>query len=263
MNPDEADDLARKAQQFDYVRKALGYLGLALPVTLLGWSALTGHAFAASISDYYHTAMGDVLVGVLWAIGVFLIAYLGYRPTAVERASPRWRDHISDFWVAKLTGLGAIGVAQFPVRGDQCHGLLPCPISGFTHHSDIVHYSCAGVFFLGTAVFCLVLFPRGGSTQANIVATRGGVYPATVWDPRNTYFFRCGVVILAAMAGLGLYWLAARAGLTGVTGALDKVRFFLIAEVAAVLAFAAAWLEKGRALLSPHRISARMRGAAP
>jgi hypothetical protein len=261
--PDDLDPENRKSLQFDYVRQALGYLGLALPVLLIGYSLIRGvrtdgHLLQPSISDYYHTAMGDVFVGCLWSIGVFLFAYLGYSRTPLEFASPRLIDKLSDFWVAKAAAIGAIGVAQFPVRGDQCFGATPCPISGFTTHPDWVHYSFAALFFACTAIFCLVLFPRGNGTQENIAHKDGQPYPKTVWTGRNLYFFRCGLAIVIAIAALGLYSIIEKLGLTALVRFMDSYDHFLVFEIVAILAFALAWLEKGRAVISPRQLARRL-----
>lgn len=55
------------------LRKAIGYLGIALPfVVVLGAWLLKGLGIQSSISDYYFTDMRDVFVGILFSIGVFL-----------------------------------------------------------------------------------------------------------------------------------------------------------------------------------------------
>ncbi len=256
MTPDNIDDLTRKARQFDAVRQSLGILGLGLPASLLGYSAITGTAVAESISAYYHTAMGDVLVGALWAIGVFLLAYLGYDQTAIERASPRLIDKISDRAVARVAGLASICVALFPVHGDQCSAFLAsvtvtpaslaCPVSGFTPQTDLVHYSAAAVFFTCMWIFCLILFPRGGGTKDNLRTTARGTWRPTDWSGQNRLFLICGLAIIGSLAALSLYALADWGGATGITRWLDQRHVFLGSEVTAILAFSAAWLEKGK-----------------
>ena len=59
-----------------------------------------------SMSAYYHTPMGDILVGAFAAVGFFMIAYSGH-------------DAI-DNWVSNLAGAAALGVAAFPTE-------LTCP----------------------------------------------------------------------------------------------------------------------------------------
>jgi hypothetical protein len=88
------------------LRRAIGVLGSGLPLLLaLGKMLLQGPGLEHSISAYYYTAMGDVLVGSLCAIGVFLLSYQGY-----ERA-----DQIA----GRLACVSAVGVALFPVAPAQ------------------------------------------------------------------------------------------------------------------------------------------------
>ena len=63
-----------------YLRKAVGFLGLALPIVLVLGSVLVSNCdeIQSSISDYYHTLMRDVLVGTLCGIALFLFTYKGY-----------------------------------------------------------------------------------------------------------------------------------------------------------------------------------------
>jgi hypothetical protein len=69
--------------------------------------------------------MQDVFVGILWAVGLFLISYKGYDST--------------DNWVTNLSGIFAIGVALFPtiVKLDDTRPLgvfqLPPAVSGTLH----------------------------------------------------------------------------------------------------------------------------------
>src|SRR5512143_1409059 len=88
---------------FSYLtlRKAIGALGLALPFVLSFGAFLIFHQpVQNSISHYYWTGMRDVFVGMLFAIGFFLLSYQGY-----ERA-----DRIAGI----LACVFAVGVALFP-----------------------------------------------------------------------------------------------------------------------------------------------------
>ena len=244
------------------LRQALGYLGLALPVLLLTYAGLMPRGMQPTISHFYHTGMGDVLVGILCAIGVFLFAYKGYAPTSVEAASSRLRDKIQDKHVARLAGLGAIGVALFPIdpelsstclKAVSQHQIDPktCIQSGATFHPNLLHTISAFVFFGATAIFCFVLFPRGAGTQANLVQKGDHTVARIAPTPRNRYFLICGWVITFAIVALVFDFALHRAGATRVTDLMGKWRYFSWWEVVAVLAFSAAWLEKGRAIASP------------
>ena len=57
------------------LRKAIGFIGLLLPLVLALGNLLLGDAgLETSISLYYYTNMGSVLVGSLCAIGTFLMS---------------------------------------------------------------------------------------------------------------------------------------------------------------------------------------------
>ena len=48
-------------------RQVLGYLGLSLPVLLIGGGWASDLAVLPSVSDYYHSALRDLFVGALFA----------------------------------------------------------------------------------------------------------------------------------------------------------------------------------------------------
>ena len=90
------------------VRRALGLLGLCLPISLLIYAQVFGRGMQPSISEFYHTEIGDAFVGVLISIGVFLFVYKGYKRKCSEL--------LSDNVIAKIAGIGIIFVAVFPVE---------------------------------------------------------------------------------------------------------------------------------------------------
>lgn len=213
------------------VRRALGLLGLALPLTLLAQSQFSGAGLAPSISDFYHTPMGDVLVGTLVAIGVFLIAYRGYPRQPGER--------LSDRVVSTLAGAGAIGVALFPVRPltATCPA-GPGPAQGLTFHwcaAPMLHFASAALLFLCLGIFCLCLFPRGDRRPDGRIDWRAG---------KNRLFLACGLALMASIAALLLYAVVDDA----TSLALRGRHFVFWMETLGVLAFAVSWLVKGRIL---------------
>ncbi len=59
-----------------FLRKSLGYIGIALPfVLIIGKILLESPGISDSISSYYYSVMRNVFVGILCAIGIFLICY--------------------------------------------------------------------------------------------------------------------------------------------------------------------------------------------
>lgn len=225
---------------YNSVRRALGLIGIGLPILLLIYALLISGDMQPSISDFYHTAMGDVLVGALCAIGVFLISYRGY---------PRDGKLFGDNWVSSLAGCSAIGVALFPARytlGDTCP-TLPCHITGFTFHPGWLHLSIATVFFACLAVFCFVLFPKGKRDEISRNRKKA----------EDVTYKTCGVLLVGAIIAIAGYELIRN---TQAGQALTRVNFVFWVETVGIIAFAVSWLTKGKTIAGVKSLVAR--GAA-
>ena len=71
---------AALASAYTHLQQIVGVMAFLLaPVLFVGNWALTGNELESSISAYYHTPMGSVFVGVLWALAVFFLSY-NYKP---------------------------------------------------------------------------------------------------------------------------------------------------------------------------------------
>lgn len=196
------------------LRKAIGIIGIALPFVLaFGSIIIFGKpGIQSSISSYYYSDMGDVFVGGLCAIAVFLMSYRGY-----ER-----QDDIA----GDLACVLAIGVALFPT----------VPAENVTSADEVIgvlHFVFAAGFFLILAYFALVLFRKTDPTK-----------PATRRKrQRNSVYTVCGYAILACIAILiALIFVPDDSRIWN----LDPV-FWL--ESAAIVAFGVSWLTKGEAIL--------------
>jgi len=229
MSEDQKDHTAL-VMSFYAVRQSLGALGLALPVGLLAYGLGSGNGIEPSISEFYYTTMGDVLVGTLAAIGVFLFAYKGY-----ARRSGEW---VSDKWVARTAGASAIGVALLPARPPvPCTG-TGCLETGLSRHPEALHYASAVVFFACLAVFSLVLFTRTGDSGQLSARKR-----------RSNKIYRiCGWLILAALAALIALVLAGRFAGPAANDLIQRNDLIFWVEALGVWAFGISWLVKGRAM---------------
>ena len=218
--PIDARDAARS---FYRLRQALGWLGLALPVVLIGGILAMGDPLPPALSDFYHTPLRDVFVGVMVTLGFFLVAYLGHRePTAI----------VSDRNVSTVAGLGAMGVALFPNDTlDACGGAKLPPLTAY----GTLHVVSAGLFLAMAAVFCLVLFRRSDGRVRGPLKRR-----------RDRVYLLCGLAILASLVGLGVYFAQDPATRCDIR----EWRPVLWLEVVAVLAFGLSWLVKGRGIHS-------------
>ena len=194
------------------LRKAIGVLGISLPVILPLGVFLVGSddAWQPTISDYVDTVMGDVFVGILFAIGVFLYFYVGYDR---EPDQPPYLP--SDRLASNLGGLFALGVALFPTTSAV----------GFVQG---VHTVSAVLLFVTLAYFALWQFTKTGDEE-----------PTPEKLMRNRIYRICGITILVCIALIGIHgWLLRDTGLND----LNPV-FWL--EAIAMWAFGIAWFVKG------------------
>lgn len=154
------------------LRKSVGRIGIGLPLVMVAGKYLfEGPGIQTSISAYYYTVMRDVLVGSLWAIAIFLLAYRGY-----EKKDDRAGD---------LASLFAVGVALFPTTPEAGADSIDRIIGA-------VHFGFAAAMFLVLAYFCLVLFRKGDPI------------PTPQKLQRNMIYTVCGYLILACIVAIAL-----------------------------------------------------------
>lgn len=242
------DDNATFALSYLALRRFLGLLGFALPVILLlGRAQIDVTDYQTSISaHYYAPTLGDVFVGSLAAIGVFLMYYKGFPNGADAYRHPflltplgRWLDrHLTDARVTTAAGIGALGTALVPTCLDD--GIIPLKAATC---SAGVHFGFAGLFFLSLVYMSLFQFTRSR-------------HPRESWDTEkrlsNTIHVACGY----AMAGCLV--------LIGVDFAVGGLPFpphpVFVLETLAVWAFALSWLVKGDTLQGMQRALGMARG---
>jgi hypothetical protein len=210
LNTDPDDTLVLSYLE---LRASIGTIGILLPWTVaIGKIILQGPGILSSISAYYYSVMGNVFVGSLCAIGVFLWSYKGY-----ER-----RDAIA----GNIAAVFAIGVALFPTNPDI----------GATAQQMVIgtaHLMFAIGFFLTLAYFALVLFRKTNPTLP----------PTRMKLVRNMVYTICGYTILAAIAAaIALAFVPRDASIF----ALSPL-FWL--ESIAITAFGISWFVKGEAIL--------------
>ena len=126
------------ALSYRNMRAIIGYIGLALPVTLLLAGLIDGH-IESSISAYYYTKVGNVFTGALCVIGVFLVAY-------------RLTSWAIDNVATTLAGIAALGVAFF-------HAAPKNATLNQLRLAD-VHLTFAAALFILLGAISLFIFPR-------------------------------------------------------------------------------------------------------
>ncbi|MFL6726028.1 MAG: hypothetical protein ACJ8FS_05895 [Sphingomicrobium sp.] len=96
---------AQAVKSYVYLSLGMGLVAALLPVALVVAGGYDGHY---SISTFYHVSdlTRNIMVGCLWAEGVFLILFHGL--SKLEN------------WILNVAGLAAISVAMNPMPIDQC-----------------------------------------------------------------------------------------------------------------------------------------------
>ena len=147
----KSQDGNRVLVSYRTLRQLVGVLGVMLPLVLAIGCIACGaccNDFKDSISDYYHSNMRNVFVGVLFTTGFFLFTYKGYEK----------RDDVA----GDLACIFALGVALFPVNSP-------------TEAIRNLHYISAILLFLDTLVlFDLSLYKVG---------KRRKIFPKKIWGP--------------------------------------------------------------------------------
>lgn len=217
---------------FSYLtlRNLIGISGMLLPMVLLLFTSRDpgSRPVEFSISNYYYTNTGDLLVVLLSILGVFLFTYNGYD----------WLERI----ITILSAICAIGIAFSPM-GINCPGggsdcLNDKTIHTFKYHSQdirsIMHFVFSAGFFVFSAWICLVYFPKG-----TVIKSADGKMSQKV--KRNMIFRICGWIMLLSVVILILYVAFQRK--------IDTdIPVVFIFEAIAIEAFGLAWITKGQSL---------------
>jgi hypothetical protein len=211
-----------------HLRKAVGWLGTLLPVILLianpialsiensscGW-------LPDSVSAYYYTPVRNIFVGALCAIGLFLIAYVGY--------------DLGDRLVTDAAGVFGVGVAFFPTTPTvTSHPSLTCEtVAHLSTREQVVgdiHAVSAGLFFIFLA-WMAIRFTNTDQPQ-----------PSPQKLLRNRIYKICATVIIVCLAAVVL---------TNFLPASFKSAFpwLFLYEALAIFAFGVSWFVKGQTLI--------------
>jgi hypothetical protein len=210
---------------FSYLtlRNLIGFSGMALPFVLMFFTVKSeqDRLVEPSISDYYYTSNGDMLVVLLSVLGVFLFTYNGYN----------WKEKV----LTNLAAICGMGVAFSPTATQMAN-------SATIHlaKSEVPlwfgierHFVFAGTFFIALAIMALVYFPKthpngeDSRTHAKIIRNR-------------IYYFSGGMILLCVVL-LGVYFKTQPA-------ALDGVPVVFILETVAIEFFGLSWITKGETL---------------
>jgi hypothetical protein len=226
------------------LRRSIGILGILLPFVVWLGSLIFSECrgVQGSISDYYHTIMGNVLVGVLSAVALFLFTYRGYDD----------RDKIAGF----LTAFFAICVAYFPTN---MKGLIEnCTHEPFLYFDfyKYVHLLAAALFFLTLSYISLFLFTLTEDEAKKNNSLFSYIFPRVLFNKdftktldkpkkyRNRIYIICGFVMLFSIVAIVVYFQFLKPRYPGLVE-LDPIFWF---EALALWAFGISWLTKGETL---------------
>lgn len=206
------------------VRQAIGYTGIMLPVLLIFYSLIADRSGPkGSISAYFYSGGREILVGCLFAIGVFLFSYKGFDK---DLRKP------TDRTVSRLAAIGAVGIAFSPMSWLKSGAPVePVPTwvqSLFSKGlASGLHGAFALLFFGSIATFCLINFRRSAP----------GKEPDAEKRFNNHIYRALGIFIILCTVAFAV------GSLFSVSGA-----FVFWAEALAVWAFGLSWIIKGEAI---------------
>lgn len=210
------------------LRRALGVLGLFLPVVLITASILGIEPIRSSISAYYYVdGLGHFFTGTLWAIGVFLLFYRGYKtiPSAFTKL-PTWlQGHLTDAKLTSFAGLCALVTAIVPTCNTAC-------VAG-EGVGRFIHLTAAMLFLFTLAVMAIWVFTASDTPAAKMSSCKK-------WE--NRAYVAMGVLIFLSLAAALIVLLSASDERNTFTNALFWI------ECVAITAFGVAWLIKGKVI---------------
>lgn len=205
------------------LRKAVGILGILFPVVLVIGSIVVSSCdeIQGSISNYYHTGMRNIFVGLLCSIALFLFSYKGYKPV--------------DNLAGNLAGLFALGVAFFPTPLES--PLPRCNVLGVESNplAGSFHFLSAACLFGVLSFFSFYLFTR---SSEHPIKNRQKLR-------RNRVYRICGLAMIFCILLIAAYKIFLEARYPFLVNYYPV--FWL--ETIALWAFGISWLTKGEAIL--------------
>jgi hypothetical protein len=227
-NTDQHQRLYNPPEVISYytMRRAIGVLGITLPLILVAGSALFGgcREVQYSISTYYYTNMRNIFVGYNCAVALFLFAYRGHD----------WRDNLAGY----LGCIFVLGVAFLPCSLGKAQGpcLLPAPAQNPLVGK--LHNLSALLYFMILIVYSLFLFPR---THTDMI-TGEKMFMGRQKRKRNVVYYICGSLMTVSLILILAYiWI-----LEDHFQNLRRLNPVFWLEVVMLLSFGISWLTKGQ-----------------
>jgi len=199
------------------MRRMVGILAIGLPfIIVLGGLVETGSIIQGSLSSYYYTNMRDFLVGLIFAVAIFLISYKGYE--------------LIDDIVTNLSGVFALGIIAYPTSMFSNQVVRVGVFQTPDDVSQYIHLVFSILFLLSLAFNSIFLFTRHSGN------------PSREKKKRNKIYASCGIVMVLSVIGMVTYIVFYSHTF------LAKGRPVLIFETIALISFGVSWLVKGHTL---------------
>ncbi len=208
------------------MRKAIGILGISLPIILVVGSAAFGKCdeVQQSISAYYHTNMRNIYVGLICAVSLFLFSYRGHD----------WMDNLAGY----LGCIFALGVAFLPCSISSPNPPCLDPAAVNNPLLGNLHLLSAGLFFIVLITYSLYLFPK--THEDRETGEEKPLKPQK--KKRNIVFYSCGGLMLLSIILIFVYMLI----LEDRNPELKKLDPVFWLESIALVLFGISWLTKGQ-----------------
>lgn len=197
------------------IRQIIGWLGIFLSGILWAGNFIFCREInpLESISDYYYSTMGDVFVGILFAIALFLYSYKGF-------------DN-NDDRITNAAAFCAVLVALFPTNNNLAR--LKCSFFGLDHSIvGYIHLLSASLFFLILSAYSYFWFTKFGKVKTQKKLKRNKIYRF------------CGIIMFLSIA-LMIVIFAFK---------IPKGNSIFWLETIGLVAFGISWLVKGETILA-------------
>jgi len=203
------------------IRKAIGWLGIILPLSLVLLSLIPffNTNVQNSISYYYYTNLRELFIGVLCPVSLFLICYKRFKNPIP------WKN---ENLMTNIAGIMALGVALVPTNPLNCSEKIYTLIPLCQKTIGWLHYFFAASFFVSLAIISIKIFTIGQKENKDIRVSRLN---------ENNIYRICGyaiilfIIMVPVCAKLNLFHSST-----------------LVFEALALGAFGISWLIKGRVM---------------
>ena len=216
------------------LRKALGWMGIFLPIVLIiGSFVFSKGDIESSISNYFYTVQRDVFVVTLCAMSLFLFTYRGYDPhdrrvtnTAgilgfiTAFVSTNFKQDIT--LPAYELVLKHAPHTPLPLEdvGGGLYKIIPSP---HPEYLGFIHLACAASFFLCLAYMSYFQFGKTSSLS------------------KRRIFRTCGIVIVVTILALVPFLFS-----DGLRTFYEQYSLIFWGEAICLWAFGISWLTKGK-----------------